>query len=126
MSALAMILTAAMAVPGDGPKKVSGEMVQQRLDLSGEWRSYFKGVLDLSKGEINLERLSIIDEGAGRLRLKLRSVDNIGFYTCYGIYEQNGDRLKICFAFDGKSRPTRFHHGGGQYLYDLRRVTSSK
>jgi hypothetical protein len=33
ISALAMILTAAMVVPGDGPEKVSGEMVQQKLGL---------------------------------------------------------------------------------------------
>ena len=35
-SALAMILTAAMAVPASGPEKVSGE-VEQGLDLRGEW-----------------------------------------------------------------------------------------
>lgn len=29
MSALALILTAAMVVPGDGPEKVSMEMVQE-------------------------------------------------------------------------------------------------
>ena len=36
MSALAMILTAVMAVPGNGPEKASGE-IRQGLDLSGEW-----------------------------------------------------------------------------------------
>lgn len=36
MSALAMILTAAIVVPGDVPEKVLGE-IEQRLDLSGEW-----------------------------------------------------------------------------------------
>jgi hypothetical protein len=39
MSALAMILTAAMVVPGDGPEKVSGELCRmRRLDLRGEWK----------------------------------------------------------------------------------------
>jgi hypothetical protein len=36
MSALAMILTAAMAVPRNGPENVSGE-VEQGLDLREEW-----------------------------------------------------------------------------------------
>jgi len=35
-SAFAMILMATMAVPGNGPEKVSEE-VEQRLDVSGEW-----------------------------------------------------------------------------------------
>ena len=35
-SALAMVLMAAMTVPGNGPEKVSGE-VEKRLDLRGEW-----------------------------------------------------------------------------------------
>jgi hypothetical protein len=38
MSTLAMILTAAMAVPGDGSEKVSGELVEEKLDLRGQWR----------------------------------------------------------------------------------------
>jgi hypothetical protein len=36
MSALTMVLMAAMAVPGDGPKKGPGEKVQG-LELRGEW-----------------------------------------------------------------------------------------
>ena len=44
MSALAMILTAAMVVQGDGPEKVSGELSpMRRLDLRGEWELDFKG-----------------------------------------------------------------------------------
>jgi hypothetical protein len=35
-SALAMILTAAMAVPGNGPEKVSGE-IEDGLNLGGKW-----------------------------------------------------------------------------------------
>lgn len=40
MSALAMILAAAMAVPGNGPEMELGQMVQesQPLDLSGEYK----------------------------------------------------------------------------------------
>jgi hypothetical protein len=40
MSALAMILVAAMGLPGDGSEKVSGEM-EQGLDLRGTWEGTY-------------------------------------------------------------------------------------
>jgi hypothetical protein len=53
MSALAMILTAAMAVPGDGLERMSGERAreEQPLDLTGQWKAvvYWKG--QVIKGE---------------------------------------------------------------------------
>lgn len=124
MSALAMILTAAMVVPGDGPKYESAKIVQ-RLDLSGKWKGYCNPGLPIGEHEMNFKGWGVIDEGAGRVRLKLPSVDGVS-WTVYGIYEQDGDRLKICFSIDGKSRPTRFDGGGDQYLYDIRRVKSSE
>jgi hypothetical protein len=44
MSTLAIVLTAAMVVPGNGPEMVSWEM-EQGLDLSGEWEGVMKGML---------------------------------------------------------------------------------
>ncbi len=122
MSALAMILTAAMAVPADGPEKVSGEIVRRELDLSGKWRGVLHHV-NGSKQEIEIisfEGWGAVDEGAGRVRFKDQ------FRTAYGIYEQRGDRLMICIALNGKPRPTRFRAGDENLLLVLRRVRFSK
>ena len=42
-SALVMVLMAAMAVPGNGPEKVAGE-VKQELDMNGRWEGTFLNV----------------------------------------------------------------------------------
>ncbi|MGH7221633.1 MAG: hypothetical protein ACRELF_00220, partial [Gemmataceae bacterium] len=77
MSAVAMILTAAMVVPGSGPEMVSGEM-EQGLDLGGEWKGIWggaqggyvnvrfnEGIIELTEdnGEGLGARVSFIDEG---------------------------------------------------------------
>lgn len=122
MSALAMILTAAMAVPGDAPEKVSGEMVQQGLDLSGEWEGVWHDVSG-AKQEIEItsfEGWGAVDEGAGRVRFRDKSL------SAYGIYEQRGDRLMICVALLGKPRPDKLQAGDGVQLFVLRRIKSKK
>ena len=138
MSALAMVLTAAIVVPGDGPEKVSGEIeLEQGLNLSGEWQGvlYHWGETYKGNGWIHEDgefafiyrRFGNIpfatpaglvkDEGNGYLQ--------IGEYV--GIYEQRGDRLRMCLSFDGP-RPTSFRIGNdnAQCLLILRRVKSSK
>ena len=139
-STLAMILTAAMAVPGNGPDKLSGEMKStDSLDLSGEWQ----GVWKAGKAEYEVHQLggrgvwsyrrvpkgkqgpaylipSITDEGEGRL--KLTWVDD----PCLGIYEQDGDCLIICFRDVRKGRATSFHAGDSQHLLILHRIKHHK
>jgi hypothetical protein len=139
MSALAMILTAAMIVPGDGPKMVSGE-TKQRLDLSGvwvgEWKSggsdrdtplrvrLRKGVF-VAKGD-NWDRpdkikiTKVIDEGNGNIRFTL------GLESCVGIYHQEADRLSICFCIVPQDRPTSFRPREYQWLFILHRVKRRK
>jgi hypothetical protein len=67
MSALAMILTAAMAVPGDRPEKESGEMVRQRqpLNLDGQWKAvvYWRGRVIKGQAGVGVD---------GRFQRKLR------------------------------------------------------
>ncbi len=126
MSALAMILTAAMVVPGDGAEKGSSEIAQPKLDVSGRWRGWMKGARDASEvPTLDLNKWGIVDEGEGRLRFKIRDVDGVR-RTVYGIYKQRGDHLEICFALVGKLRPTRFEGGEERCLLVLRRVKSSK
>jgi hypothetical protein len=129
MLTLAMILTTAMAVPGDVPEKVSGE-VEERLDLSGEWegtlRNYdgVRSRFRWSKGEMVVRhaqmkdalvvRASFTDEG--RCRVRLRMDDDIYL----GIYRQEGDRITTCFS--DKQYPERFCLSKTQFLIILHRV----
>ena len=133
-SALAIILTAAIAIPGNGPDMVSGE-IEQGLDLHGQWKGtwvYEDGVCydadtDESRSLIgftgnmmtSLELSDIIDEGRGKCRMKwFWSEDG----WCRGIYRQDGDRLTICFCDRRGPRPTSFRAAKGQHLLVLRRV----
>ena len=137
MSTLVMVMAAGM-MPGDGPEKVSGEIVQgldmRRLweglwiDSDGIWR---KAELNLRECELIGERLpgqipgdisqtlgflSIKDDGAGHIRLG----DDLG------IYNQDNTCLIICFRDHRKGYPTSFRGGNGQNLLILRRVRTRK
>jgi hypothetical protein len=115
MSALAMILTAAMSVPGDVPEKVSMEArVEQGLlpgVWEGEWVDPSGGKMDVrvSKNEIvfhpgnplGREEFQITDEGAGMCRVKL------GTSTFLGRYERQGEQLVFAVAKKDAARPTR-------------------
>jgi hypothetical protein len=129
-SALAMVLMAAMAVPGNGPENVSRE-VEQRLDLSGEWEGIYTTDKEqtlrvhLNRYRVRLENddcdfafdNSMVDEGRGRLR----------FQGLLGIYQQDEERLIICLGRIGThERPTSFRIGNGQSLLILHRVKPRK
>lgn len=121
MSALTMILTAAMAVPGDGPAKAPAEMVQT-LDMSGEWEGTWKDSLGylwkakLRNGQLECKGEDTIARGA------LKSCD----VKKEGIYKWEGNRLFICFAIGQNKRPKSFRGGKGQELFILHRVKSCK
>lgn len=129
MSALAIILAAAMAVPADGTKKVSAEM-EQRLRLNedgdGVFQNDARAILpaSLRKSQLTVtrpeERITIhvvfTDEGRGKLRMT-------GTATRLGIYKREKDRLIICI---GEERPTSYQGGDGQELIILHPVRSSK
>jgi hypothetical protein len=134
-SALAMILAAAMAVPGRGPEKVSGE-TEQRLDLSGVWVGEWKDGgahadtplrVRLRKGVITakgknwehpdkIKITKVIDEGNGNVRFTL------GLESCVGIYRQEADRLSICFCIVPQDRPTSVRPRENQWLFILHRI----
>lgn len=120
MSALAMILTAAIVVPGNGPKEEPAEMVRA-LDLSGEWEgtgqsTISKSRLKISRGQghidIQAQRgaigadLKIIDEGEAKLRIEVKVCGTVR--RLLGIYKWQGDRLLICCRQESKGRPTSF------------------
>jgi len=132
MSALAMIVTAAMAVPGDGSEKVSAEM-EQGLDLSGEWEGTFwdseaknkkmwTAILSdewlVVEQGIDTRRMlwQMTDEGGGKVRVKLSG-------TVYlGIYRHESDRITIALRDSKRGRPFAFRFGDDQSLLILRRA----
>jgi hypothetical protein len=136
MSALAMILTAAIAVPGDVPEKESGE-VERGLDLSGEWEgTSTDGIatgevrLVKDKGKANVRNpavrgygrfdFKVFDEGGGRLRILIGERESLGIYRY-----QDDDHVIICVSQHGL-RPQSFCCGDGQELTFLHRVKPGK
>ena len=129
MSALAMILTAAMAVPGSGPEKVSIDM-ERRLDLRGEWQ----GTLRTKQDEVYRVRIdrklmliessegitrafstsNLIDEGCGKLLYRGR----------LSLYRQEDNLLLICVG-DANRRPSSIGVECGP-TFVLRRVKPRK
>jgi hypothetical protein len=138
MSTLVLMLTAAMAVPGNGPEKVSGEM-EQGLDLRGRWEGTFQawqggvsGEAQVSNGKIHL-RLLTVPCGAGRVYEKKWQCTDEGEGKLLlfeskrpGIYRQHGDHIIICFRASEKGRPAAFQAEDDQYLLILHRVKSRK
>ena len=61
-----------------------------------------------------------------------KSIDIVGFTgkenekskTYPGIYEIEGDRLRICYAESGSKRPTKFESNGNDNLLECERLSS--
>ena len=134
-SAFAMVLMAAMVIPGNGPEKVSGE-VKQGLDLSGEWEgSWDRGTGLIYKanlrenrlvgkrgnGSIHFPRFIVEEDGEGAIRVTVG-----GGGVCKGIFRCEGDHVLICFRNSHTLRPTSFQAGHGQELLILHRVKPRK
>lgn len=139
MSALAIILTAAMAIPGNGPEMELGEVAEtQRLDLSGEWEGLWEpGDGTIWQAELEDCRFEatrgngpqvwfqvweqhITDEGGARIRIE------VGCHVHLGIYKQQNDRIVVCYGKHGQARPTSFRAVDGQSLLMLHRVKPRK
>ena len=135
MSVLAMILTAAMTVPMNGPEKVSGE-IEQRLDLRGEWEGTWQDATT-GKGGVKAKAEMLADdfycakepnltffrgfaepydEGAGKMRFELEAGDMLG------IYQQDGDRVILCLGEVSGTRPDSFQVRKRRILLILHRV----
>ena len=134
-SALAMVLAAAMAVPGNGPEKVSGEL-EQGLDLRGKWMGTaeggswrLQGKLQLGNGRIHLvgepevwHAYESIHEGEGRLSFSFRASP-----PRLGIYKWEDDDLLVCICTNPRGqRPTTFRASEDQCLLILHRVKPRK
>lgn len=144
MSALAMILTAAMMVPGDGSgwEKTFAEVVAAPapLDLRGEWkgRVLVKDKENESEVEVTITngRMQVQSEGrsvGGDLEVLFNREGKVRFKwatkTCHGIYRQEGDRFVLCLQQDdkyGAGYPTSFRAGTDQTLSIFHRVKPGK
>jgi hypothetical protein len=132
-SALAMVLTAVMAVPGNGPEMVSAEM-EQGLDLRGRWEGSWQEhgrsapvrvQMAVENGCVRLiaipfrglSRVEVVNEGEGRVRLEWFSK------AFLGIYQQKGDRVVLCLRLASRGGyPASFVARDDQELFILHRV----
>src|SRR5690348_5162621 len=103
MSTLVLVMAAGMVL-GDGPERVSAE-VEERLNLEGQWEGLwvdekigeYEMIFRGSQSPMTLIARSyhfsplVIDEGAGKLTFRS------GRWIELGIYQQDNDRLIICF-----------------------------
>lgn len=134
MSTLVLMLTAAMAVPGNGPEMESGE-VEQGLDLRGEWEGIIPSRIPARIKRIELigdqfrqyiadkyvpSHIVFTDEGTGRLRVRRKNDDYLG------IYRWEGDHIFICVRHAPRGRPTEFKQGEDRFLFILHRVKPRK
>lgn len=133
-SAMAMVLMAAMAIPGNGPERASGE-VKQGLDLRGRWEGLWvtdhwtyrvelnEMVMKPSADDVepchDIELTKLIDEGQGQLSFR------IGQYDVHGIYKWDGDCFLVCFSPPSCPRPTSFTDRQDD-LFILHRVKPGK
>jgi hypothetical protein len=138
-SRLAMVVMAAMTLPGNGPEKMSDEVTRERLDLSGKWEGNISHQMGFSisasieKGhlaEVNWlgggpmvvasYRLSVTSEGPGRFRLTLNGERYVG------IYKWGSSEVILCYRQAEQGHPTSFRAGNGQHLLILRRAKPAK
>jgi hypothetical protein len=132
-SALAMVLTAAMVVPGNGPEMVSAEM-EQRLDLRGEWEgTWHYSVEGTRRVVITGNRLFFITGACAVGRPFVCVQESAGTFrahwdgeACLGIYRYDGGRLLLCVREASKGYPTSFRAGAVQDLLILHRVQPRK
>jgi hypothetical protein len=139
MSALTMILTAAMVVPGDGSgqEKASMEMAQV-VDLSGDWEGTGQSAMEskwrikFSRGRVRIQSqqgtieapFKIIGEGEGKLRMEVSGAGAV--WKLLGIYKWQGNRLVICCREESKGRPTSFAVDDVNRLLILHRLKPCK
>ena len=138
MSTLVLMLTAAMAVPGDVPKEVSEE-IEERLDLSGKWEGNVSHQEGFSVGAWlegsrlvewdflgNGPRIAVSFQvsNSGDVPGRFRPILNGERYV--GIYKRSSDTVILCYRLAGRGYPTSFRAGDGQHLLTLRRVKPRK
>jgi hypothetical protein len=131
MSTFVMILTAAMAIPGNGPEKVLAEM-EQGLDLSGEWEGTWQIAgggfkrFSLSNGELAFWGFSLpcrfYIEKQQRNRLRIQWAGR----PYPGIYERDDKRIRICLNVAEDGQPTTFELGDNRVILTLHRVKPRK
>lgn len=136
MSALAMILTAAIAVPGDVPEMVPGEMVQepQPLVLRGEWQGIWYNADGRNHvAVVRPYRPNWISATCGAGYPFVCYMDGPGAFRgeifgkkVLGIFRQESDRLTLCFREVGKGRPIVFRRSDEQHLIIIRCVKPAK
>jgi uncharacterized protein (TIGR03067 family) len=107
----------ATSLEQDGEKATEAVVKQMKLVVEGQKATFFAGDTVLLQGTIKLDpatKPKALDVASRAGRLKDQTVE--------GIYEFDGDAVKICLGSPGGVRPTEFKSGKDQPLVTYQRV----
>lgn len=107
----------ATSVEQDGEKATDAVAKQMKLVFEGEKATFYAGDTVMMQGTVRLgpgAKPKTLDLASKAGRLKDQTVE--------GIYEADGDSLKICLGSPGGARPTEFKSGKDQPLVVYKRA----
>ena len=123
--ALSFSLVARSGDPKDG---IDGTWLPSMAEFGGKilddvWRNHHK--LEVKDGKYEVTSGKILDQSTFKLNpaAKPKELDITGIEgpnkgkTFLGIYERDGDTLRICYDLGGKDRPTEFKTKEGTQLF---------
>ncbi len=105
----------------DGQKQSEDDAKQYKIIIKGN-----KYTLKMQDNAINQGTFTIdATKKPKTIDIKPTDGDNAG-QTMLGIYEQDGDTQKTCYAQPGQKRPTKFSSEGGNTLIVSKRQKTAK
>jgi uncharacterized protein (TIGR03067 family) len=105
----------------DGQKQPEDEAKQFKVVIKGNKYSLKRGDDTVNQGTFTIDAT----KKPKTIDIKPSEGDNSG-QTMLGIYEQDGDTQKTCYAQPDKKRPTKFSSDDGQTLIVQKRQKAQK
>jgi len=118
-----LLVTAFTTLAAEDAKDIQGTWLPETAELGGRpFKTNFTLKLDAGKYEVAAENLDkgtyAIDPAAKPRTIDITGVEgpNAG-RKIPGIYELDGDTLRLCYGMAGSTRPTEFKSAAGTRLF---------